>query len=356
MLSSMGIVMTRTTPPRPADVAVVLPELAALARPAVRLHPRPGAPSPGDSSVGGPLLWPAAEPWPYCDGPHPYGLSSGLSSSLDDVRLERRITAAALTRPHDSPYYPPFTPEERDTLQRIRDSHPWPEGPVAMLPVAQLYARDVPLLCPPGHADVLQVLWCPFDHEWYSPRPVLFWRTTAQVTGVLAGPPEPAVVQYRRYVPEPCLLAPEQVTEYPSSLELSDDQYEQVGRWSTRQTGEPIAGSPDAPGDPDLFWSEVSVAPGWKAGGWPHWGRTDPVPEFCPACGSEMVPLLTIASVEWDGATRSWIPYEDQDRTEPSASCLTPRQPPMITIGDNDTLQLYACPASPAHPHAVRLQ
>ncbi len=61
--------MTRTTPPRP-DVAAAVPELAAYARTATRLHPRPGAPGVGDSSVGGPLLWPAEEPWPVCTADH----------------------------------------------------------------------------------------------------------------------------------------------------------------------------------------------------------------------------------------------------------------------------------------------
>ncbi|GAA2417965.1 hypothetical protein GCM10010420_55450 [Streptomyces glaucosporus] len=58
--------MPRTTPPRPVDIAAVFPELAPLARTAVRLHPRPGAPTAADNSVGGPLLWPADEPWPTC--------------------------------------------------------------------------------------------------------------------------------------------------------------------------------------------------------------------------------------------------------------------------------------------------
>lgn len=59
--------MARTTPPRSVDVAAHLPELAPLARTAVRLHPRPGDPTPADSSIGGPLWWPAAEPWPTRD-------------------------------------------------------------------------------------------------------------------------------------------------------------------------------------------------------------------------------------------------------------------------------------------------
>jgi hypothetical protein len=156
--------MTRTTPPRPVDVAEALPQLAPLARPAVRLHPRPGAPSQGDSSVGRPLLWPASEPWPYCDGPHePVGFI--VPTSPEDVRLERRIRAAALGRPHDNPYRPAFTPEEQETRWRIQAGRPWSEGPVAMLPVAQLYLRDVPLLRPAGHTDVLQVLWCPNESQ-----------------------------------------------------------------------------------------------------------------------------------------------------------------------------------------------
>nr|WP_147141344.1 hypothetical protein [Stackebrandtia albiflava] len=62
--------MALTTPPRRYDLLADIPELAEYARPAVRLHPRQGDPGVHDSSVGGPLLWPAAEPWPMCDLEH----------------------------------------------------------------------------------------------------------------------------------------------------------------------------------------------------------------------------------------------------------------------------------------------
>ncbi|GHD78066.1 hypothetical protein GCM10010317_096810 [Streptomyces mirabilis] len=57
-------------------------------------------------------------------------------------------------------------------MERIEVGRPWPEGPIAMLPVAQLYVRDIPLLRPPGRseADLLQVLWCPIDHP-ANPQP-----------------------------------------------------------------------------------------------------------------------------------------------------------------------------------------
>jgi hypothetical protein len=270
--------MTRTTPPRPVDIASVFPALTPLTRIATRLHPRPGSPSPQDSSVGGPLLWPAAEPWPHCDSPH-VGLNPAIS--LADVRLERRIRAAAYGRS--------MTPQERESLRRI---HPLPdfpitkpqvpqpyEGSMAMLPVAQLYVRDVPGLCAPAGADLLQVLWCPFDHhpDEYMPKTALFWRSAVAVTDILTAPPEPSGVQFVGYVSEPCLLDPEQVTEYPAPLELDDDLREQVEMWCIRRsTGvEPdIEDYRDAAYEEEasLYFNELCIAPGWKVGGWIHWG------------------------------------------------------------------------------------
>jgi hypothetical protein len=51
---------------RPVDIAQVFPELRSLAKSATRLHPRRGEPQVRDSSIGGPLLWPADEAWPAC--------------------------------------------------------------------------------------------------------------------------------------------------------------------------------------------------------------------------------------------------------------------------------------------------
>ncbi len=343
--------MSRTTPPRPVDVTAVLPQLAPLARTATRLHPRAGSPSWYDSSVGGPLLWPAAEPWPYCAGPHvPDG---NPATSPGDVRLQRRIRAAAASRP---PGQPRFTPEELAVDERINAGRPWPEGPVAMLPVAQLYVRDVPSLRPPGRADLLQVLWCPFDHP-PDPKPAtaLFWRSAAAVTDVLTAPPEPAVVQLDGYVPQPCLLDPEQVTEYPDSMELSEELRARLGDWSTWQAAGAAPDRSYAPAPEEFYRNELSVAPGWKAGGWTRWGLTDPVPRVCPACDAEMDPLLTIASTEWDDSTRSWIPYEEA-HAAPATADPDPANPAMVEIAGGYDLQLYACPESLDHPHTDLIQ
>ncbi len=348
--------MTRTTPPRPVDVAAVLPELAPLARTATRLHPRPGSPSAHDSSVGGPLLWPAGEPWPDCDGPHLWdGVNPAMSP--EDVRQMRRIRAAAASRPRGNPR---FTPEESAIMGQINAGRPWPEGPVPMLPVAQLYTRDIPVLRPPGQADLLQVLWCPFDHSPLKPypKPALYWRTADTITGILAEPPEPPAVQADGYLPEPCLLHPEHVTEYPNFMDLGQDLQELVEQWCRRQAEGTGPGSTYTI-DPKMFyWDELSTTPGWKAGGWPSWGLTDPIPQSCPACRTSMGPLLTIASTEWDGTTRGWIPHEDQAHADTAryAGAPHPAHPAMVQIADDNRLQLYACPASPDHPHTELIQ
>lgn len=86
-----------------------------------------------------------------------------------------------------------------------------------MLPILQLYLRDAHgQVIGPGREDLLQVLWCPFDHEPEAmPRPVIFWRESSDVGDIALDPPSPALLQNGDYLPEPCVLHPEPVTEYP---------------------------------------------------------------------------------------------------------------------------------------------
>ncbi|MFD8975562.1 hypothetical protein [Streptomyces sp. NPDC059593] len=65
-----------------------------------------------DSSVGGPLLWPADEPWPYCEEPHDRHAALRINSP-DDIRLQRRVLAAAAERLHLDPEAPERTPRNR---------------------------------------------------------------------------------------------------------------------------------------------------------------------------------------------------------------------------------------------------
>ncbi|MFD0366216.1 hypothetical protein ACFQZZ_32670 [Nocardia sp. GCM10030253] len=339
--------MSRTTPSRPVDVAAVFPALAPLARTVTRLHPRPGTPSPHESSVGGPLLWPASEPWPHCHGPHEADWMNTFMSPAD-ARRTRRIHAAAYDRALNA--------EEREILDRIDDDVELPEDPIAMLPVAQLYVRDVPGLSPPSGADLLQVLWCPFDHDADPeaagmPKTWMFWRSAATVTDILTDPPEPPAVQNGAdYVPVPCTIDPEQVIEYPSGSDLEGELREQVNQWTMREIPGVEFGDFS---DDDNPYRDLCIAPGWKVGGWINWGMTDPYPQPCRACGTPTEPFLTIATREWHPGIRHWIPYEDQHagRTDTRYP-----EPSGIDIRGGYHQIIRVCPASPDHPHALLMQ
>ncbi|MFD6281798.1 hypothetical protein ACFWFI_40520, partial [Streptomyces sp. NPDC060209] len=298
-----------------------------------------------------PLLWPADEPWPYCDEPHDSRVAPVVHSP-DDIRLLR---AAATERLRLGPEAPERTPEEVETLERIRAGRPWTDGPIPLLPVAQLHARDVPFPCPSG-ADLLQVLWCPFDHSMAHPRTALFWRSSATVTDVLDVPPEPPIVQSAYYLPEPCLFSPEQVIEFPNPLELDkelSDQLDDMSRW---ETVDPALYSSYADDPGELYLNNLCHAPGWKTGGWTRWSPTDPVDRSCPECGTEAVPLLTIASSEWDGGSGTWIAGEERTTPAPPPPGAQDGNFTLIDITGGNNLQLHVCPDFPDHPHIELLQ
>ncbi|MGW7316224.1 hypothetical protein [Streptomyces sp. NPDC054865] len=354
--------LVRTTPPRPVEVTAIFPELAPLARPGIRLHPRAGSPSVRDSSVGGPLLWPAEEPWPHCEDAHLH-VDTGFRRSPTEVRL-RRILSSRWSPDGPAPTLTPTEEalKERNAAwldERLEAGPPGPaECPVPMLPVAQLFLRDVPLLRPPGQADLLQILWCPYEHDPYcKPATALFWRSAAEVGDVLATPPEPYEADYQGYVPEPCVLAPEAITDYPNSLDLSPELRLMLGDWSRWQAAGPAVDSAYAEYPDEFYSTHLGNAPGWKVGGWPPWGRTDPNPRYCAVCEAQMIPLLTIASFESNGdESLSWVPQEDRAAAGSRYAHLDVSQPTRVEVGSTDNMQIYVCPISPGHPHTDLIQ
>ncbi|WP_204082651.1 hypothetical protein [Asanoa ishikariensis] len=293
-----------TTAASPIDVPEVFPEVVPFAMTTVRLHPRPGAPTADQSSMGGPLLWPAREPWPVCDGPEP-----------------------------------------ADHL----DGEPG-EAEVPLVPVLQLFAEDVPELPFPAGTDVLQVLWCPFDHEpWTSPRPELRWRRRADVGARLAEQPEPDEEADVQHVPDPCVLHPERVTEYPS-----DDLPEAV--WSQiKDTIERV--------ERETGWeyeTDLAVASGTKVGGYPGWTQEPDWPTC--GCGARMAHLLTVASWEFSrGDEKRWIPLQDRPAMagwDVAGSDDHPwrhiQNPAGLMLGDVGGIYLFVCPTCPDRPFDYR--
>ncbi|MFH8798037.1 hypothetical protein ACH4F6_00335 [Streptomyces sp. NPDC017936] len=329
--------MTRTTPPRPLDVASVFPELAAMSRTATRLHPRPGAPTVEVSSVGGPLLWPVEEAWPTCAQEH----HARRLNTPEEVRTLRRILTQAWR--HRNPDDGLLTREERAVVDRIHaghDPHLLTADPHPLIPVAQLYARDVADLPFPEGTDLLQVLWCPFGDaiEGCSEAVQLRWRRAADVVTVLAVAPEPAYIGADDLVPTPCVLHPEQVREYPAAHEMDEELVTRVYRW---EEGTTLS-----------YRGDLSGAPGWKAGGWaaPYTFRDADEPDDlrCSECRSPTAPLLTVPSGEWDGESGSWRPAGDEPESD-APPYPGPSDPTQVTVGRGYTLQFYACTGDPGH-------
>jgi len=285
-----------TTPAPPIDAAVEFPELARYARTTTRLHPRRGEPSVHDSSLGGPLLWPAREPWPIQPGSH-FG--------------------------------------------------PFDDTPVPAVPLLQLYRRDVAQLPFPEGTDLLQLLWYPFEHattDSGDPEIMMVWRDLKNLTDTLTEVPRDDS-DYPN-VPIPCVLHPEPgVVEYPSRNADPPEGWD----WSRLEAFEEETGW-------GAFYT-LFVASGVKVGGWPNFYH-EPVSPDCPDCARRMEHLLTLDVREWDGeGWKRWIPRADERfRTSLANGTILSDQrdaqsPSGIDLGGG-CINLFYCPACPDMPHA----
>ncbi|MEW2634832.1 hypothetical protein AB0903_25110 [Streptomyces sp. NPDC048389] len=214
-----------------------------------------------------------------------------------------------------------------------------------MLAVAQLYRKDVPDLAGPADHDLLQVLWCPFDAHGghHEPAVELRWRHSDEVGETLTDQPEPEVVGSEGYVPTPCALDPERVIEYQDIGLLPEDLQERIEEWEGDEE--------ELDEDSVLYQSDLSIAPGWKAGGFASWHATDPAPVVCD-CGREMILLLTVASKEWDNGSQSWIPLEDLA----TADAMGANIPTEVTVGRWGSMNVFVCPENADHPARFSFQ
>lgn len=292
------------TPPRVVDVTQHFPELAEYARFTTRLHPRQGEPKVYESSIGGPLLWPSREPWPTCT----------------------------------TPWWSPATDNQCE-LHRV---------PNPLVAVLQLFAADAPTISFPPGTDLLQVLWCPVTHthlpgqdDAYAPAVTLIWRAAAvAVRGGIVDPPSPYDAD-DTLVPKPCVLHPEQVLEY--SVDLPDDLWQRVARYGDWGGVESFLGDGTRVWYDYTYESELSVAPGTKAGGWPRWHAKDPYPMPCGSCDRQLELLITFDSTEGD---KDWN----------TDVCDSYWEGTGLTLGRGGDLQIFYCPTDPTHPHHVVIQ
>ncbi|WP_329525148.1 hypothetical protein [Streptomyces sp. NBC_01462] len=295
----------RPLAPMPFDVEATFPELTGTAREVTLLYPRAGQPGPHDSSIGGPLLWPADEPWPMC-------------TEAD----------------HYKPLAAPVGPE-----------------PVAMLPVLQLYARDVPGLVFPLGTDLLQILWCPLVHHdgQYAASPRLHWRSTVLTAegAVAEDPPRPHTVE-EDYLPRPCTVSPTPAVEYPN-WDLPDELSELL-----RERFEVMEE------ERGYDYCEVATTRQSKVGGYPGWTQPPDWPD-CTGCGTHMDHLLSVTASE-PGRGR-WLPLDDRARQGGPAvpSWQAEADPDVLDVfghgmdlGDLGGMYFFVCRACPDTPYTHR--
>ncbi|MGQ4271625.1 DUF1963 domain-containing protein [Nocardiopsis changdeensis] len=282
----------------------LFPELTPFRRDTIRLHPRPGRPSPHDSSVGGPLLWPAEEIWPVCRQEHYLRTFSG---------------------------------------ERYYD-----ESEVYLVPIVQIHRKDVPALPFPEGRDLLQVMWCPFQHVGlYCPEPRVFWRDSRTVEHV-AEAPSPDENAPEQHIPRPCVIHPETVQEYPSQ-----DLPKEIKN-ALRNRFEKI--------EEEKGWSyhyHLSEVPGIKLGGYPGWTQ-DPLWPECQWCERQMEHLLTVSSWEYDGESwRTWLPAEDRETDSGEEGWRAhwnkdAHSPTGMTLGDAGGVYIFECRSCPERPMDYR--
>ena len=344
--------MTRTTPPRRVDLAAVAPELAGFSRTTTRLHPRRGEPTVNTSSIGGPLRWPADEPWPVCSTEYQQSRKQSIDEWIGKGYQDAYLSRLRGDRP---------TAEQTAILDHplIKDRHvvvgfiggrwevSWSETaghepPNPLVPIAQLYAADVPTIPFPDGKDLLQILWCPVDHgdipgqrTYFGPPVHLFWRRAEEIGDVLTDPPKPHTADDRFYLPQACVLHPEQVIEYqypdllpPAIRRRLDADY---AEWE------------------EEYLFDLSIAPGCKAGGWASWHLTDPWHEVCATCGADFDLLVSFHSCEWDGNT-SWKPVEDD------ADDAEAQEPTGLTHGRLGAMRIFGCSSDVSHPFRLNIQ
>ncbi len=332
--------MARTTPPAPDDVAALFPGLAAHAAGATRLHPRRGTVSRRRSHVGGPLWWPADEPWPVCAAEHVVPTSTPvpppLLARLQAARQNRNWADSVAVLSELATEIPGFSGvDRRDGTAHGHVSRPGAE-PTPYVAVAQLRLADVPSLAPPEGSDLLQVLWCPNDHDLdgggWAPAVTLRWRDTKSLPATAGDPPPKPAVSEARYLPHPCGLSPEPVTEYPWWQDLPAEPGFDVHAWDLEHGGR--------------YHRQLATAPGWKVGGWPAWPTTDAVPVLCGRCGGRMSHLLQVDSGEW-GDPQRWRPVEESGLRPGTAAHTAATEPTGVIVGQCGMYRVFRCRRCP---------
>lgn len=92
----------------------------------------------------------------------------------------------------------------------------------------------------------------------------------------LTTPPQPLVVGSDGFLPEPCVLHPEQVVTYPFAGLLPEELCSRIDAWQEALEEEAEQSEDESTTEPLGYQHDSSIPPGWRVGGSASWHATDP--------------------------------------------------------------------------------
>ncbi|MEV7679890.1 hypothetical protein AB0O64_15230 [Streptomyces sp. NPDC088341] len=203
--------------------------------------------------------------------------------------------------------------------------------------VAQFFLNDFPEISYPVGCDLLQIYWCPNDHfieyaesDYEGPAVSLRWIDSANRGEIGEGHSSADVPPYEEsYGARPCCITPERVVEFPYAEELP---VEIMRRLDAVDQAQGLR-----------YQYALSVARGWKVGGWASWHSTDKRKLSCPVCEGPVALLLKVDSSEWDGASDWWWPLEDRELDREALAIAY--EPTGVDVGRSGELRVFCLPS-----------
>jgi hypothetical protein len=309
------------------------------------------------------MLWPVGEPWPTCEAEHSVEVKrvvmlSDAEAAERHAKLKQRLEAM-LARLAD------HVPESR--LAQMREAHAqwlaanpptaheirtttsggiFPD-PVVLAPVVQFFRRDAPELPFPDGTELLQILWCPGDHQGQlGPQPIARWRTAAEVSTAEEAFPELNHVAWDHWRITPCDVHPETLMEFPPICNAGpNNRRVELFGILPADLEHRLRERDRAQTDKNDQYFRLVEAPGWKLGGWEI---SMPEPDHlrtCP-CGAPMRPLLHVAD---DEALDHWPPNNEPDFTWGDPTQWRDQEPTGTSIGRNGLYWILACTKDSTH-------
>lgn len=220
-----------------------------------------------------------------------------------------------------------------------------------MLPIAQLYNRDIPGLRPPGRADPPQIQWCPFNHGLKPCRRLsLRWRTAATVASIRTEP------QSR---PGSSMTATCRSRACSTRNWSPNSRLHGTERCPVERHGDGAGSSSEGPPRtaPSSCLQRIPTEVGWFS---PPAGRSaagragaSPAHALTPAHlrhRDDPIPDHRISRM--DPSSRSWIPHKDQAHADDPlyVGAVHPAHPTMIRSATTT-----ACSSTPARHHWTTL-